>query len=80
MLPSSLLEESRSRTHSTRQTLELKSYAAREWNADVAFFLSEEKVDNAKHTAKAEQVHARPHHHPLANLKHLFIRWARVHR
>jgi hypothetical protein len=80
MIPSSLLEESRTRTHSTRQPIELKSYSAREWKADVAFFLSEKKVDNAKPTAKAEHVHAKPGHHPLVNLKHLFIRWARVHR
>jgi hypothetical protein len=65
---------------SSRGPSELRTYLAREWNADTAFLFREEKNRKAKEESKPKKIRARRSRHFLSGLRHLITRRARAHR
>jgi hypothetical protein len=65
---------------SSRERSELRTYLAREWNADTAFLAREEKKRKVKEKAETKKVRARTIRHFLADLWLLINRRTRAHR
>jgi hypothetical protein len=65
---------------SSRESSELRAYAVKEWNADVAFLMREEKLKRGKEKTKAKKDRARQNHHFRIDLRRLFIRQEGAHR
>ena len=57
---------------------ELRTYAAREWNADVAFLMKDKPKKGRKERAK--KIRTRREHPSLVGLKRLLTGRARAHR